>query len=133
MIRNMSLNLSVEEQSPTGIYIFAAIALGFIGFFGFSLNLLVIITVVKNANVLWTPNNVVLVNMVIGDFLVAALGNPFTMTSAIAGEWFWSHEVCLWYAWFMTTMGFASIGNLTVMAMERFLLVTCPMKTLSIR
>ncbi|KYN31400.1 Green-sensitive opsin [Trachymyrmex septentrionalis] len=129
----MSLNLSVEEQPPAGIYIFAAIALGFIGFFGFFLNLLVIITIVKNANVLWTPNNVVLINMVIGDFLVAALGNPFTITSAIAGEWFWSHEVCLWYAWFMTTMGFASIGNLTVMAMERFLLVTCPMKTLSIR
>ncbi|XP_018305101.1 green-sensitive opsin [Mycetomoellerius zeteki] len=138
----MSLNLSadpsddvfiLEEQPPVGIYIFTAIALGFIGFFGFSLNLLVIITVVKNANILWTPNNVVLVNMVIGDFLVAALGNPFAMTSAIAGEWFWSHEVCLWYAWFMTTMGFASIGNLTVMAMERFLLVTCPMKTLSIR
>ncbi|KYN15098.1 Green-sensitive opsin, partial [Trachymyrmex cornetzi] len=130
---NMSLNLSFEERPLAGIYIFAAIALGFIGFFGFFLNLLVIITVLKNANVLWTPNNVVLVNMVIGDFLVAALGNPFTMTSAIAGEWYWSHEVCLWYAWFMTTMGFASIGNLTVMAMERFLLVTCPMKTLSIR
>ncbi|XP_018048257.1 PREDICTED: rhodopsin-like [Atta colombica] len=129
----MSLNLSVEEQLSVDIYIFAAIALGFIGFFGFFLNLLVIITVLKNANVLWTPNNVVLINMVIGDFLVAALGNPFTMTSAIAGEWFWSHEMCLWYAWFMTTMGFASIGNLTVMAMERFLLVTCPMKTLSIR
>ncbi|KAG5324097.1 OPSG protein, partial [Acromyrmex heyeri] len=110
MIRNMSLNLSVEEQSPAGIYIFAAIALGFIGFFGFSLNLLVIITVVKNANVLWTPNNVVLVNMVVSIFY---LYNE--------------------YAWFMTTMGFASIGNLTVMAMERFLLVTCPMKTLSIR
>ncbi|XP_011859708.1 PREDICTED: rhodopsin-like isoform X2 [Vollenhovia emeryi] len=33
----------------------------------------------------------------------------------------------------MTTMGFANIGNLTVMAMERFLLVAYPMKRLSIR
>jgi len=68
MIRNMSLNLSVEEQPSVDIYIFAAIALGFIGFFGFFLNLLVIITVVKNANILWTPNNVVLVNMVVSIF-----------------------------------------------------------------
>ncbi|XP_018395716.1 PREDICTED: rhodopsin-like [Cyphomyrmex costatus] len=138
MSSNLSANLSddvfiLEERSLTGTYIFAAIVLGFIGFFGFVLNLLVIVTVVKNASILWTPNNVILVNMVVGDFLVAALGNPFAMTSAIAGEWFWNHEVCLWYAWFMTTMGFASIGNLTVMALERFLLVTCPMKTLSIR
>ncbi|CAL1676442.1 unnamed protein product [Lasius platythorax] len=138
----MSLNLStklpddvliVGEQGLDVIYIFAAIVLGIIGFFGFILNLLVILTVVKNANMLWTPNNVVLVNMVVGDLLVAALGNPIAMTSAIAGGWYWNHKVCLWYAWFMTTMGFASIGNLTVMAIERFLLVTCPMKTLSIR
>ncbi|KMQ83080.1 green-sensitive opsin, partial [Lasius niger] len=69
----MSLNLStklpddvliVGEQGLDVIYIFAAIVLGIIGFFGFILNLLVILTVVKNANMLWTPNNVVLVNMV---------------------------------------------------------------------
>ncbi|KAL6267447.1 hypothetical protein P5V15_000523 [Pogonomyrmex californicus] len=138
MLLNLSADLPndvfiLEEWTSTNIYIFATIVLGFIGFFGFILNLLVIITIIKNANVLWTPNNVILVNMAVGDFLVAALGNPFAMTSAIAGTWFWSHETCLWYAWFMTTMGFASIGSLTVMAMERFLLVTCPMKTLSIR
>ncbi|TGZ47897.1 Melanopsin, partial [Temnothorax longispinosus] len=129
---NLSADLSNDVsilEKQTYIYIFAAIVLGFIGFFGFVLNLLIVITVVKNANVLWTPTNVVLVNMVVGDFLVAALGNPFALTSAIAGSWFWSHEM---YAWFMTTMGFASIGNLTMMAIERFLLVVYPMKTFSI-
>ncbi|KAL6422780.1 hypothetical protein ACFW04_010762 [Cataglyphis niger] len=138
----MSLNLSirppdnvsiVDEQGLSDIYIFAAVVLAIIGFFGFILNLLVILTVVKEANVLWTPNNVILVNMVVGDFLVAALGNPVAMMSAITGAWYWNHNVCLWYAWFMTTMGFASIGNLTVMAIERFLLVKSPMKVLSIR
>ncbi|XP_012541259.1 melanopsin [Monomorium pharaonis] len=135
---NLSIDLSddvfiLEKRISTGIYTFAAIMLGFIGFFGFVFNLLVIVTIVKNVNVLWTPNNVILVNLVVGDFLVAVLGSPFAMISAIAGQWYWGHGACLWYAWFMTTMGFASIGNLTVMAMERFLLVTCPMKTLSLR
>jgi len=54
-----------EQGISTGIYTFAAIALGFIGFFGFILNLLVVVTIIRNANVLWTPNNVVLVNMVV--------------------------------------------------------------------
>lgn len=66
----MSLNLStsppdVGEQGLPDIYIFAAIVLGIIGFFGFILNLLVILTIVKEANVLWTPNNVILANMVV--------------------------------------------------------------------
>ncbi|XP_071555730.1 rhodopsin [Temnothorax nylanderi] len=129
---DLSNDVSILEKE-TDIYIFAAIVLGFIGFFGFVLNLLIVVTVVKNANVLWTPTNVILINMVVGDFLVAALGNPFALTSAIARSWFWSHKMCLWYAWFMTTMGFASIGNLTVMAIERFLLVKYPMRTFSIR
>jgi len=70
----MSLNLSTkslddglitEEQGLSAIYIFAAIVLGIIGFLGFSLNLLVILTVIKDAQVLCTPNNVILVNMVV--------------------------------------------------------------------
>lgn len=56
-----------EADSSSGMYVFAAIALGFIGFFGFVLNLLVILTVVKieDVGVRWTPNNVILVNMAV--------------------------------------------------------------------
>lgn len=64
MLSNLSAELLDEQDSP-GIYIFAAIALGFIGFFGLVLNLLVILTIVKDANVTWTPNNVILINMVV--------------------------------------------------------------------
>nr|XP_012223776.1 PREDICTED: green-sensitive opsin-like [Linepithema humile] len=138
MFLNASANflddvLSVEQQTTPGVYIFAAIVLGFIGFFGFFFNLLVILAVFRDMDVLWTPNNVVLVNMVIGDFLVAILGNPMAFVSAIAGEWYWGHKMCLWYAAFMSTMGFASIGNLTMMAIERYILVKYPTKTISIR
>ncbi|XP_076172559.1 rhodopsin isoform X1 [Ptiloglossa arizonensis] len=136
----MSLNRSIVATDDTGeehvspvIYIGAAIVLAFIGFFGFTMNLLVAVVIVKDAQTLWTPVNVILVNLVVGDFLVAALGNPVAMVSAITGGWYWGYKVCLWYAWFMSTLGFASIGNLTVMAVERWLLVARPMKTLSIR
>ncbi|XP_076648106.1 parapinopsin-like [Halictus rubicundus] len=37
------------------------------------------------------------------------------------------------YAWLVSTLGFASIGNLTVMTVERWLLVARPMRALFIR
>ncbi|XP_078033903.1 rhodopsin [Augochlora pura] len=122
-----------EDQVHPAVYISAAVALGFIGFFGFTMNLLVVVVISKDAQNLWTPVNVILVNLVFGDFLVAALGNPVAMVSAITGGWYWGYQVCLWYACFMSTLGFASIGNLTVMAVERWLLVAKPTKVLSIR
>ncbi|XP_035729999.1 rhodopsin-like isoform X2 [Vespa mandarinia] len=118
------INVTVNEEISPIIYVGASIVLGIIGFFGFTLNLIVAFIIVKDAQSLWTPVNVILFNMVVGDFIVAALGNPLAMISAINGGW---------YAWFMSTLGFASIGNLTVMAVERWLLITRPMKALSIR
>ncbi|NP_001035057.1 pteropsin [Apis mellifera] len=135
----MSLNRSTmehviyEDQVSPVMYIGAAIALGFIGFFGFTANLLVAIVIVKDAQILWTPVNVILFNLVFGDFLVSIFGNPVAMVSAATGGWYWGYKMCLWYAWFMSTLGFASIGNLTVMAVERWLLVARPMQALSIR
>lgn len=69
----MSLNRSslvvpeeiAEEQVDPAVYIGAAITLGCIGFFGFTMNLLVIIVIVKDAQTLWTPVNVILVNLVV--------------------------------------------------------------------
>lgn len=122
-----------EDQVSPVMYIGAAIALGFIGFFGFTANLLVAIVIVKDAQILWTPVNVILFNLVFGDFLVSVFGNPVAMVSAATGGWYWGYKMCLWYAWFMSTLGFASIGNLTVMAVERWLLVARPMQALSIR
>ncbi|KAL2739246.1 pinopsin-like isoform X1 [Vespula maculifrons] len=124
------INVTVNEEISAVIYVGASVALGVIGFLGFTLNLIVAFIIVKDAQSLWTPVNVILFNMVVGDFMVAALGNPLAMISAITGGWYWGYNM---YAWFMSTLGFASIGNLTVMAVERWLLITRPMKALSIR
>lgn len=56
-----------EDQVSPVMYIGAAIALGFIGFFGFTANLLVAIVIVKDAQILWTPVNVILFNLVVSD------------------------------------------------------------------
>lgn len=67
----MSLNRSTladvghEEEVGQAVYICASIALGFIGFFGITMNLLVAVVIVKDAQILWTPVNVILVNLVV--------------------------------------------------------------------
>ncbi|CAK9807080.1 hypothetical protein ANTPLA_LOCUS5146 [Anthophora plagiata] len=68
----MSLNRSIvedvvvhEDQISPVVYVGAAIALGFIGFFGFTMNFLVAVVIVKDAQILWTPVNVILVNLVV--------------------------------------------------------------------
>ncbi|KAF3423726.1 hypothetical protein E2986_09344 [Frieseomelitta varia] len=100
----MSLNRStvdnvygVEDQVSPVVYVSTATALGFIGFFGFTMNLLVAVVIIKDAETLWTPVNVILVNLIVGDFLVAAFGNPVAMISAITGGWYWGYKMCLWY------------------------------------
>lgn len=67
------LNDSVDEPAISGIYIFAAIVLGLISFFGFFLNLIVILTVLNNMNILWTSINVVLINLIVSNALSSIL------------------------------------------------------------
>ncbi|XP_015593931.1 parapinopsin [Cephus cinctus] len=122
-----------EGKMSEMTYVAAAVALSLIGFFGFSLNLIVIIVIIKDSENRWTPMNTILFNLVVGDFQVAVFGNPLTMMSAINGGWYWSHEMCIWYAFLMSTLGLASIGNLTAMAVERWILVTQPIKALLTR
>lgn len=74
----MSLNRSTavpddihEDYVHPTVYIGAAVVLGFIGFFGFTMNLMVAAVIVKDAQNLWTPVNVVLVNLVVSKLIWA--------------------------------------------------------------
>ncbi|XP_015115350.1 pinopsin-like [Diachasma alloeum] len=129
MDSEISMPKSLSSEAATGV----AVILSAIGFCGFTFNLLVVIIIISDSHHLWTPVNVILWNLAFGDFLVALLGNPLALVSAVKGGWYWSHSTCLWYAWIMSTLGFASIGNLTMMALERYLFVVRPMFSVSIK
>lgn len=73
----MSLNRStvdnvygVEDQVSPVVYVSTATALGFIGFFGFTTNLLVAVVIIKDAETLWTPVNVILVNLIVSRYII---------------------------------------------------------------
>ncbi|GAB0092736.1 G protein-coupled receptor, rhodopsin-like [Sergentomyia squamirostris] len=71
---NNSTQFDNEEllMEPWG-YISAAVVLAFIGFFGFTFNLSVIVLMFKDFN-LWTPMNIILFNLICSDFSVSILG-----------------------------------------------------------
>ncbi|XP_049943409.1 pinopsin-like [Schistocerca serialis cubense] len=75
---------------------------------------------------LWTPLNVILFNLVCSDFSVALLGNPLTLAAAVAHRWIFGRTMCVIYGFFMSLLGISSIATLTVLAFERYVMISRP-------
>lgn len=54
---------------------------------------------------LWTPMNIILLNLVCSDFSVSIVGNPFTLSSAISHRWLFGRKLCVAYGFFMSLLG----------------------------
>ncbi|XP_069681232.1 pinopsin-like [Periplaneta americana] len=115
-----------ELLMPAAGYMAAAIVLFTIGFFGFFCNLLVIILMIREKQ-LWTPLNVVLFNLVCSDFSVSILGNPLTLTAALARRWIFGRTMCVIYGFFMSLLGIVSITTLTALSFERYVMISRPL------
>ncbi|XP_070507688.1 vertebrate ancient opsin-like [Chironomus tepperi] len=75
---------------------------------------------------MWTPMNIILLNLVCSDFSVSIIGNPFALVSAWHYQWIFGESLCIAYGFFMSLLGITSITTLTVLAYERYCLVSCP-------
>ncbi|XP_039438145.1 vertebrate ancient opsin-like isoform X2 [Culex pipiens pallens] len=119
------------DLMPPWAYVATAVVLFFIGFFGFFLNLFVIALMCKEVQ-LWTPMNIILLNLVCSDFSVSIVGNPFTLSSAISHRWLFGRKLCVAYGFFMSLLGITSITTLTVLSYERFYLISRPFSSRSL-
>ncbi|XP_068906196.1 pinopsin-like [Tenebrio molitor] len=122
-------NLTRSETElliPAEGYITAAVFLFFIGFFGFFLNLSILLFMWKKKQ-LWTPLNIILFNLIFSDFLVSVLGNPWTFLSAVNYNWIFGKTGCVLYGFIMSLLGITSITTLTVLAFERYLIIAQPL------
>ncbi|KAL1131949.1 hypothetical protein AAG570_011560 [Ranatra chinensis] len=117
--------MDMELLMPVSGYLAASVTLFFIGFVGFFSNLIVIVMMFREKQ-LWTPLNVILFNLVASDFSVSVLGNPFTLASAINMSWAFGQDLCIAYGFFMSLLGISSIGTLSVLALERYLIISQP-------
>ncbi|XP_044749566.1 rhodopsin-like [Coccinella septempunctata] len=125
MANDTNLNETVVILMDDAGYIASALALLIIGVLGFFLNLFVIILMLRDKQ-LWTPLNIILFNLVCSDFSVSIFGNPFALLSALAHGWIFGTMMCQIYGFFMSLLGITSITTLTVLAFERYMMVSRP-------
>lgn len=122
-----------------------AIILFLIGFFGFNFNLIALVLIWKNK--LWTPMNIILINLLTSDFCVSFLGTPWTLFAAVYRGWPFGKGFCVAYGFLMAvsgeslrmrfmfslreshfiSVGISSVSTLSVLAVERFCLVAFPL------
>ena len=87
-------------------------------------NSLVLLTFARNRALLNRSNNVLVMFIAIVDFLMSTVSFPFIAASSIANRWLFSTWGCNWYAASMTCLGLTSMGLLTCLALERYIVIT---------
>uniref|UniRef100_T1GU18 G-protein coupled receptors family 1 profile domain-containing protein n=1 Tax=Megaselia scalaris TaxID=36166 RepID=T1GU18_MEGSC len=102
-----------------------AVLLFLIGFLGFNFNLISLTLICKNK--LWSPINIIILNLLFSDFLVSFLGTPWTFFAAVYKGWPFGRNICIAYGFLMGVCGISSITSLTVLAVERFCLIVFPL------
>ncbi|XP_038648982.1 visual pigment-like receptor peropsin [Scyliorhinus canicula] len=73
-----------------------------------------------------TATNAIIVNLAFTDIGVSAIGYPMSAASDLHGSWKFGHSGCQAYAALNIFFGMASIGLLTVVAIDRYLTISKP-------
>ncbi|XP_026706635.1 opsin-3-like isoform X2 [Athene cunicularia] len=100
-----------------------AVFLGFIFFFGFMNNLIVLILFCK-FKTLRNPVNMLLLNISISDMLVCISGTTLSFASNIHGKWIGGKHGCRWYGFVNSCFGIVSLISLAVLSYERYSTLT---------
>ncbi|KAM8838687.1 teleost multiple tissue opsin a [Synchiropus picturatus] len=110
--------------SPTG-HLVVAVCLGFIGSFGLTNNLLVLVLFCRY-KMLRSPINLLLINISISDLLVCVLGTPFSFAASTQGRWLIGERGCVWYGFANSLFGIVSLISLAVLSFERYSTMMAP-------
>ncbi|XP_067119785.1 vertebrate ancient opsin-like isoform X1 [Centruroides vittatus] len=111
-----------DSLSPSGFYI-AASFLFLVWFFGCFNNFLAILAIVSN-RCLRTPMNGILLNLSLSDLSISALGTPLSFVAALNQRWPFGQFLCYSYGFFMTLTGMTAVGTVTVIAVERYVILS---------
>ncbi|XP_073343446.1 teleost multiple tissue opsin 3a [Pagrus major] len=110
-------------QSPGGLsrtgHTVVAVCLGFILVAGILSNFLVLLIFAKFRS-LWTPINLILLNISLSDILVCVFGTPFSFAASLHGRWLIGEQGCKWYGFANSLFGIVSLVSLSVLSYERY-------------
>ncbi|XP_070818670.1 teleost multiple tissue opsin 3a [Chaetodon trifascialis] len=118
-----TLRDSPAPQSPGGLsrtgHTVVAVCLGFILVAGILSNFLVLLIFAK-FRCLWTPINLILLNISLSDILVCVFGTPFSFAASLHGRWLIGEHGCKWYGFANSLFGIVSLVSLSVLSYERY-------------
>ncbi|XP_045886756.1 pinopsin-like isoform X2 [Micropterus dolomieu] len=106
------------ELSRTG-HTVVAVCLGFILVAGFLGNFFALLIFAKFRS-LWTPINLILLNISLSDTLVCVFGTPFSFAASVHGRWLIGDYGCKWYGFANSLFGIVSLVSLSVLSYERY-------------
>ncbi|KAK1904329.1 Pinopsin [Dissostichus eleginoides] len=109
---------SLGGLSRTG-HTVVAVCLGFILVTGILSNGLALLIFAK-FRCLWTPINVILLNISLSDVLVCVFGTPFSFAASVHGRWLIGESGCKWYGFANSLFGIVSLVSLSVLSYERY-------------
>ncbi|XP_072289381.1 teleost multiple tissue opsin 3a [Eucyclogobius newberryi] len=112
-----------QDQGQVGLsqtgHNVVAVCLGFILVVGFLSNLLVLLVFAKFRS-LWTPINLLLLNISLSDVLVCVFGTPFSFAASLYGRWLIGEVGCKWYGFANSLFGIVSLVSLAMLSYERY-------------
>ncbi|XP_028314920.1 teleost multiple tissue opsin 3a [Gouania willdenowi] len=115
---NPSSDAPGAGMSRTG-HTVVAVCLGFILVAGILSNLLTLLIFAK-FRCLWTPINLILLNISLSDVLVCVFGTPFSFAASLHGRWLIGEHGCKWYGFANSLFGIVSLVSLSVLSYERY-------------
>ncbi|XP_042349516.1 teleost multiple tissue opsin 3a [Plectropomus leopardus] len=122
-LRDFPASHSPGGLSRTG-HTVVAVCLGFILVAGILNNFFALLIFAK-FRCLWTPINVILLNISLSDILVCVFGTPFSFAASLHGRWLIGEHGCKWYGFANSLFGIVSLVSLSVLSYERYTAVLC--------
>ncbi|XP_061691643.1 teleost multiple tissue opsin 3a [Syngnathoides biaculeatus] len=112
-----------EADAPGGLshggHTAVAVCLGVILVAGIVNNSLTLL-VFARFRCLWTPINVILLNISLSDVLVCVFGTPLSFAASLRGRWLIGEFGCRWYGFANSFFGIVSLVSLSVLSHERY-------------
>lgn len=128
---NISTGLGDDDEKPRPFGPVAEVCiiviLGLIILFTICGNCLVILSVCLDRKLRKTPN-ILVINLAVADLAVALLVMPFGAAYEITGRWIFGSALCNTYVTFDMLCCTASITNLCMISMDRYLVITRPLR-----
>ena len=95
---------------------------------GALLNILVVATVIKTKQ-LWTTTNIFIANLATADIFVCIFDLPLSLYQAFTSNWIFGRALCHTIHMTFGVVVYTSTWTLTMIAVDRFILILFPMKT----